>query len=159
MTTLLTLAITVALMRAEEHAHTPPAHALAMAAALADTPSEMRPLMLAISWVESRHTPAAIGDGGRSCGAWQQQSRYSPGYAGSYWRTPPKAVCGAVVTACPLKECRRLTTDTRYAACIARRQLATMTPAEYNAGRRGARMGRGAAYEARVEAALRRIRL
>jgi hypothetical protein len=155
--TILTIVMAIVAARASEHAPTPPADALALAKAVADAPADMRPLLLAVAWVESRMTPAALGDGGRSCGAWQQQARYSPGYSGSYWARPPKMVCGAVVVDDAAKECTRLRSDARYAGCIARHQLGRMSPAEYNAGRRGARLGRGDAYAARVAAAQRRF--
>ena len=104
-------------------------------------------LLAAVSWVESRHQPV-MGDGGRSCGPWQQQARYSPGYAGSHWRTPPDTICGRPVVDDRGAECARLLTDIDYAACIAARQLARMRPCQYNAG--PSRCAVGAAYEARV---------
>jgi hypothetical protein len=104
-------------------------------------------LLAAVSWVESRHQPV-IGDGGLSCGPWQQQARYSPGYAGAHWRTPPATICGRPVVDDRDAECARLLADPDYAACIAAYQLARYRPCQYNAG--PGRCSVGMAYEERV---------
>lgn len=132
-----------------------PEEALVVAAAIAfEVPEDLQGVMLALAYQESRFRPL-VGDQGRSCGPWQQQAQFSPGYAGSYTaraRRVPAEVCGLVPSTSREEECGRLLQDASYAACIAVRTYEAVgrCPAAYNAGVAGARRGRGGGYADRV---------
>lgn len=69
-------------MAAEFHSHVAffdrhgSADPATMAAAVLAADPDLRPLMAAVAVVESNGNPQAVGDGGRSCGAWQVQGAH-----------------------------------------------------------------------------------